>query len=106
MFRAIHLRRNLRHPRQWMHDDESAFRVPQDIHVDAIRTGDLLVLLRVREPLLLDPGDVEDIGFADHFLEAVRRPARETLLLHPPEDLRRPPERRWAHEGEVRPEFG
>src|SRR2546428_319836 len=89
-----------------MHDDESSFRVSQDLHVDAVRTGDLLVLLGVGEPLLLDSGDVEDIGFADHLFEAVCRPERETLLFHPLQDFRRHLERRWADEGEVGAEFG
>ena len=84
-----------------MHDDESAFRVPQDLHIDAIGPSDLLVLLRVRESFFLDSGDVEDIGLADHLFEAVCRAERQSLLLDPFEDLRRHLERRRAHEGEM-----
>src|SRR2546426_356205 len=102
---VLDLGSDLRHSREGMHDDESALRVPQHVHVDTVGSGDLLVFLGVGEPFLLDPGDVQDVRVPDHFLEAVCRPEREPFFLHLLEDLRRHLEGRRAHEREVSTEL-
>src|SRR6267143_1324984 len=105
MLRAVHLRGDLREARERMHDDESALRVSEEGLNDAVRSRDALVLLRIRETLPLDPGHVQHVGVADHFLEAVRDSERETLFLHMLENLSGHLEGRGADERQVGAEF-
>lgn len=52
-----------------MHHGEVVGRIFERLGVDLVLAGDAVVLVFVREPFLLDPGDVQHVELAEHALQ-------------------------------------
>jgi len=61
-----------------VHHGEVVGRIFERLGVDLVLAGDAVVLVFVREPFLLDPGDVQHVELAEHALRdrCVRAPVR------------------------------
>lgn len=89
-----------------MHDVEIVLRLAKDGIVDTVRAGHLLVFRGVREPFLLDPGDVEDVRVGYRLLQGGGLPRFAALCPEGAHDVLGHLEAFGGHQGQSDPEHG